>query len=131
MSAIKPKALDVMKIMIDQFRFGLAYVEFENRFLDWEERAAQFRDRIKGRKPTRPLPKYLIAEMEALDSEFRKLRHDWECCLPTTPFYVAANYWRYQDQQRKEKESNGKIQTESDEEEGLHQRDGLSVGEAG
>lgn len=130
MPVTKPKALDVMKIMIDQFRLGDQYVEFERKYLDWERRKEEHVSEI-NKRAKKLLPKFLMAETAALNAEHFHILKAWESFAPVAPFYAAVQYWRYQDQQRKEEENNGKIQTESDEEEGLHQRDRLSVGEAG
>lgn len=128
----KPSAYDTLRVMVDQSRFGQDYLDMEQQYLKWAEaqhqhnlaEAAQYAK--KG-----PWPKKLHENGRALSKQHHNMILAWEAFAPVAPFYVVVQYWRYQDQLRKEKEKDAEVQTESDEEEGLHQGTGLSVREAG
>lgn len=128
----KPSAYDTMRVMIDQFRLGQDYVDMERRYLEWERDNEQHRlDMDAQRKKKGPWPKRFIITDRSLNKRHESMLLAWEAFAPVTPYYKVVEYWRYQDQLRKEKEKDAEVQTEGDEEEGLHQGDGLSDREAG
>lgn len=128
----KPSVYDTMRVMIDQFRLGQDYVDMERQYLKWQEDQEQYQSEVDAqRKKKGPWPKRLLTSGKELTTRHYNMMHVWESLAPTAPFYVVVQYWRYLDQLRKEKEKDAEVQTEGDEEEGLHQGDGLSVRETG
>ena len=128
----KPSVYDTMRVMIDQFRLGQHYADMEQQYLKWEEDQEQYQSEVDAqRKKKGPWPKRLIITDRSLNKRHESMLLAWEAFAPVAPFYAVVQYWRYQDQLRKEKEKDAEVQTEGDEEEGLHQGDGLSVRETG